>query len=77
MLLGAELGLPSTLLDNHASYINSWVSLLEDQTRAILSAGKHAEVAVSYLFEIAGMQRHSHVALATALPEDHKRAAAA
>ncbi len=37
-MLGAELGLPVTHLDSHASYIEHWLKLLKDDDRAILTA---------------------------------------
>jgi antirestriction protein ArdC len=48
-LIGAELGLPVTHLDNHASYIASWIKLLQHDDRALLSAAAKAEAAASYL----------------------------
>ena len=33
-MLGAELGLPVTHLDSHASYIEHWLKLLKDDDRA-------------------------------------------
>jgi antirestriction protein ArdC len=41
--LGAELGLPVGHLDNHASYIASWLKLLKKDDRAILTAAARAE----------------------------------
>jgi antirestriction protein ArdC len=45
--LSAELGLPTEL--HHAAYIGSWVQLLRDHNRAILSAASHASSAAEYL----------------------------
>lgn len=45
--LSAELGLPTEL--HHADYIGSWVKLLQDYNRAILSAASHASLAAEYL----------------------------
>ena len=39
-MLGAELGLPVTHLDSHASYIEHWLKLLRDDDRAILAERK-------------------------------------
>ena len=44
-MLGAELGLPVTHLDSHASYIEHWLKLLKDDDRAILTAAAKAEEA--------------------------------
>ena len=53
-LIGAELGLPVTHLDNHASYIASWIKLLKHDERALLSAAAKAEAAATYLLAKAG-----------------------
>jgi antirestriction protein ArdC len=49
--IGAELGLPVTHLDNHASYIASWIKILKDDEKALLSAAAKAEAAATYLLE--------------------------
>src|SRR3546814_13604034 len=48
-MLGAELGLPVTHLDSHASYIEHWPKLLKDDDRALLTAAANAERAASDL----------------------------
>ena len=48
-LIGAELGLPVTHLDNHASYIASWIKILKHDEKALLSAAAKAEAAAGYL----------------------------
>jgi len=53
-MLGAELGLPVTHLDNHASYIEHWLKLLKDDDRAILTAAAKAEEASSLLLRLGG-----------------------
>lgn len=53
-MLGAELGLPVTHLDNHASYIEHWLKLLKDDDRAILTAAAKAEEAASLLLKLGG-----------------------
>ena len=53
-MLGAELGLPVTHLDSHASYIEHWLKLLKDDERAILTAAAKAEEAASLLLKLAG-----------------------
>ena len=52
-LLGAELGLPVTHLDNHASYIASWIKILKGDDKALLSAAAKAEAASTYLLTLA------------------------
>jgi antirestriction protein ArdC len=51
--IGAELGLPVTHLDNHASYIASWIKLLQDDEKTLLSAAAKAESAAAYLLKSA------------------------
>jgi len=53
-MLGAELGLPVTHLDSHASYIEHWLKLLKDDERAILTAAAKAEEAASLLLKLGG-----------------------
>ncbi len=53
-ILGAELGLPVTHLDHHASYIASWLKILKSDERAILTAAAKAEEAASLLLEMGG-----------------------
>ena len=53
-MLGAELGLPVTHLDSHASYIEHWLKLLRDDDRAILTAAAKAEEAASLLLNLGG-----------------------
>ena len=55
-ILGAELGLPVTHLDHHASYIESWLKILKSDDRAILTAAAKAEEAASLLLELGGYQ---------------------
>ena len=53
-MLGAELGLPVTHLDSHASYIEHWLKLLKDDDRAILTAAAKAEEASTLLLRLGG-----------------------
>lgn len=48
-LLGSGLGLPVTHLDNHASYIASWLRILKADECALLTAAARAEEAASWL----------------------------
>jgi antirestriction protein ArdC len=42
-MVGAALGLPATLLDNHASYVASWLTVLKNDRNAILTAAARAQ----------------------------------
>ena len=53
-MLGAELGLPVTHLDSHASYIDHWLQLLKDDERAILTAAAKAEEASALILQLGG-----------------------
>ena len=55
-ILGAELGLPVTHLDHHASYIASWLKILKSDERAILTAAAKAEEAATLLLDLGGHQ---------------------
>lgn len=48
-MTGSELGLPTEHLDNHASYLASWLRVLKADNRAILSAAAKAEEASAFL----------------------------
>lgn len=65
-MLGAELGLPVTHLDSHASYIEHWLKLLREDDRAILTAAAKAEEASSLLLKLGGRM----IADAAEEPED-------
>ena len=58
-ILGAELGLPVSHLDNHASYINHWLKLLKFDDRAMLTAAARAEEAASLLLRLGGKEQMS------------------
>ncbi|MEO0032465.1 MAG: hypothetical protein RIS94_2223 [Pseudomonadota bacterium] len=62
-MLGAELGLPVAHLDNHASYIDHWLTLLRKDERAILTAAARAEEASALLLRLGGRQ--------TSLQDEH------
>ena len=53
-LIGADLGLPVTQLDNHASYINHWLRILRADERALMTAAARAEEAAAYLLTRVG-----------------------
>lgn len=54
-LLGADLGLPTSHLDDHAAYIGSWLKVLRKDPRAIMTAAAKAEAAAAYLLRATGL----------------------
>lgn len=52
-MVGAELGLPVDHLDDHASYLGSWLKVLKADSRAVLTAAAKAEEASTYLLGLA------------------------
>lgn len=48
-LVGADVGLPTTHLDDHAAYIGSWLDILRRDNRALLTAAARAEEAAGFL----------------------------
>jgi len=54
--LCADLGITPEVRDDHASYIASWLKVLQNDKRAIFSAASHAQKAVQYLH---GLQARS------------------
>jgi antirestriction protein ArdC len=55
-MLGAELGLPVSHLDHHASYVGNWLELLKSDDRAILTAAARAEDAARLLLTLGGRE---------------------
>lgn len=51
-ILGVELGLPDAHLDDHASYIDSWLRVLKGDDRAIMTAAGKAEEASDYILRL-------------------------
>lgn len=51
--LAAGLGLSIEPRPDHASYVASWIKVLQNDTRAIVQAAAHAERAVAYLHQLA------------------------
>ena len=47
--LSADLGLALAIRDDHSSYIDSWLKVLEKDNRAIFQASAHAQRAADYL----------------------------
>ena len=55
--LAADLGLALEPREDHASYIASWIKVLRNDRRAILSAAAHAERAVRYIHSLQSAER--------------------
>lgn len=51
--LAADLGIALEPRPDHASYIASWIKVLQNDTRAIVQAAAHAERGVVYLHQLA------------------------
>jgi len=68
-LLGADLGLPTSHIDDHAAYIGSWLKVLRKDSRAIMTAAAKAEAAAGYLLRATGLAASDE-------PEDQIREAA-
>ena len=45
----ADLGLPTSLHDSHASYVSHWMTVMRADTSAIFTAAARAEQAFAYL----------------------------
>lgn len=56
-IVGAELGIPSDHLDDHASYIAHWIRILKADPKAILTFASKADQAATYLLDLAGRTR--------------------
>jgi antirestriction protein ArdC len=55
-LLGADLGLPTSHMDDHASYISSWLTVLRRDSRAVMTAAAKAEAAAGFLLRATGLE---------------------
>lgn len=58
--ISAELGLPASLHDSHASYIASWIDVLERDKTAIIHAAAKAEQAVTWLRQCSAVETLPH-----------------
>ena len=52
--LGAQLDLPDSHIEDHASYIASWLRVLDNDRKAIFAAAARAQEAVDLLHRLAG-----------------------
>ena len=60
-LLGADLGLPTAHIDDHAAYIGSWLAVLRKDSRAIMTAAAKAEAAAAFLLRATGLATSDEV----------------
>ena len=51
--LVAELGLPGARMENHGTYIASWLKVLRNDKNAIFTASKQANLAYQYIMQLA------------------------
>lgn len=52
--LSAELGITPEPREDHAAYLRSWLTVLQQDTRAIFTAASHAQKAVDFLLACQG-----------------------
>jgi antirestriction protein ArdC len=57
--LCADLELTAEVREDHASYIASWLEVLKNDNRAILTAAAHAQRAVDYLHRLQALQQEA------------------
>ena len=50
--LCADLNLTPEVREDHAAYIQSWITVLKNEKRAIFSAAAHAQRAADYLYSL-------------------------
>src|SRR3546814_2436921 len=60
--LAADLGLAIEPRPDHASYIASWIKVLQNDARAIVQAAAHAERAVVFLHQVANLEEGKEAA---------------
>jgi antirestriction protein ArdC len=75
--VGAELGLPTELLDNHASYLDHWLRILRGDKTAIISAASKAEQAFKWLSSFSAPQAAADDEIADEVTDDAPAALAA
>jgi antirestriction protein ArdC len=52
--VGAQLGIGTVTRDDHARYLNNWISVLRESPRALVTVASQAQQAVDLLNELAG-----------------------
>jgi antirestriction protein ArdC len=50
--LCADLGITLETREDHAAYVQSWLTVLKDNKRAIFTAASHAQKAADYLHSL-------------------------
>lgn len=60
-ILGAHLKLPPDHIADHASYIESWMSILRSDKRAFFHAADQAQAAVDWLLDKSPPPACAHV----------------
>ncbi|WP_324777836.1 ArdC family protein, partial [Ralstonia pickettii] len=60
----AHLGLEGARLENHASYVQSWLKVLKNDKNAVFTASRHANAAYQLIMQKAGMTPQSDEAAA-------------
>ena len=55
----AHLGLEGARIENHASYVESWLKVLRSDKSAIFTASRHANAAYQFIMEKAGITPQS------------------
>ncbi|MFZ4072539.1 MAG: zincin-like metallopeptidase domain-containing protein [Caulobacterales bacterium] len=53
--IGAQIGLPVDHIEDHAAYISGWLTALEDNASAFLTAAAKAQTAADYLLGLMGV----------------------
>lgn len=51
----AHLGLEGARLENHASYVESWLRVLKNDKNAVFTASRHASAAYAHIINLAGL----------------------
>lgn len=54
--LCAHIGLKNVEMEHHASYIQSWLRVLKNDSKAIFTASKHASAAYQFVLKQCGME---------------------
>lgn len=54
--VGAAIGLPPDHLEDHAAYLDGWLSVVKEQPSAFLTAAGKAQLAADYLLRLMGEQ---------------------
>lgn len=58
--LVARLGLAEARMENHASYVQSWLKILKNDKTAIFTASKHAHAAYQHILQMTRLEEIPH-----------------